>query len=225
MPAFFDNLMGWTEKKAPVDFGKTALATAAVAATMTSAIPAYADVPNQRLTSDELAQLSYLQVKGTGLANRCTRAEGEDAIKLSSKGYSIKDMCIEPTYFSVGDEVAVNGKNPEKKFVPAKLMTRQTYTLTGIEGPITVDNGKFTFTEQEGIDYAPTTVQTPGGERVPFLFTVKQLIAKGDGDTVKPGFEFGGDHAVPSYRTGLFLDPKGRGATTGYDFPVALAAR
>lgn len=62
-------------------------------------------------------------------------------------------------------------------FVNSKLMTRQTYTLTGIEGPVTIENGKLTFKEQEGIDYAPTTVQTPGGERVPFLFTVKQLIA------------------------------------------------
>ena len=27
---------------------------------------------------------------------------------------------------------------------------------------------------------------------------------------------------VPSYRTGLFLDPKGRGMSTGYDMAVAL---
>ena len=129
--------MGWGEKKAPINVGKTALATAAVAATLTSVSPAYADgVVTKRLTSDELAQLSYLQVKGTGLANRCTRAEGEDAIKITGKDYKLKDMCIEPTFFSVGEEVAVNGKNPEKKFVPAKLMTRQTYTLTGIEGPV-----------------------------------------------------------------------------------------
>lgn len=62
----------------------------------------------------------------------------------------------------------------------------------------------------------------PGGERVPFLFTVKNLVAEGKGDTFKPGFEFGGKFKVPSYRTGLFLDPKGRGATTGYDMAVAL---
>lgn len=29
---------------------------------------------------------------------------------------------------------------------------------------------------------------------------------------------------VPSYRTGLFLDPKGRGMATGYDMAVALPA-
>mmetsp|Transcript_22135 Transcript_22135/g.89648 ORF Transcript_22135/g.89648 Transcript_22135/m.89648 type:complete len:183 (-) Transcript_22135:199-747(-) len=35
----------------------------------------------------------------------------------------------------------------------------------------------------------------------------------------------GGDFVVPSYRTGLFLDPKGRGGVTGYDMAVALPAR
>merc|ERR1712173_454910 len=74
--------------------------------------------------------------------------------------------------------------------------------------------------EEEGIDYAATTVQLPGGERVPFLFTVKDLVAKGSGPEFKPGFQMGGDFSVPSYRTGLFLDPKGRGGVTGYDMAV-----
>merc|ERR1711998_373991 len=77
--------------------------------------------------------------------------------------------------------------------------------------------GKLVFEETDGIDYAASTVQLPGGERVPFLFTVKDLVAKGatDGSTIKPGYEFGGSFTVPSYRTGLFLDPKGRGMSTG----------
>ncbi|KAH8059903.1 hypothetical protein JL720_13713 [Aureococcus anophagefferens] len=62
-----------------------------------------------------------------------------------------------------------------------------------------------TLTEEDGIDYAPTTVQLPGGERVPFLFTVKELVAKGNGGAFKPGYE-------------------GRGMTTGYDQAQALAA-
>jgi photosystem II oxygen-evolving enhancer protein 1 len=101
-------------------------------------------------------------------------------------------------------------------------MTRQTYTLEGIEGPLSVSGGNIVFTEKEGIDYAATTVQLPGGERVPFLFTVKDLVAKGNGGSFKPGFQMGGDFSTPSYRTGLFLDPKGRGGTTGYDMAVAL---
>ena len=103
-----------------------------------------------------------------------------------------------------------------KQFVNTKLMTRQTYTLDGISGKLE-GGGGITFTEEDGIDYAPTTVQLPGGERVPFLFTIKELVAKGNGGAFKPGYEFGGSFKVPSYRTGLFLDPKGRGMTTGYD--------
>merc|ERR1711924_474551 len=71
----------------------------------------------------------------------------------------------------------------------------------------------------------PTTVQLPGGERVPFLFTVKNLIAKSSAtDGIEVGTKFAGNFKVPSYRTGLFLDPKGRGTTTGYDQAVALPA-
>lgn len=41
-----------------------------------------------------------------------------------------------------------------------------------------------------------------GGERIAFLFTVKQLDAKGTLDS------FSGDFVVPSYRGSSFLDPK-----------------
>lgn len=102
---------------------------------------------------------------------------------------------------------------------------RQTYTLDGVGGDLKVgDDGKIKFLENDGIDYAATTVQLPGGERVPFLFTIKDLKASAAeaGSQIKPGFQFGGSYNVPSYRTGLFLDPKGRGAVTGYDMAVAL---
>jgi hypothetical protein len=69
----------------------------------------------------------------------------------------------------------------------------------------------------------PCPVQLPctpaGGERVAFLFTIKQLDAKGTLDS------FSGDFVVPSYRGSSFLDPKGRGGSTGYDNAVALPAR
>merc|ERR1711966_512643 len=114
-------------------------------------------------------------------------------------------------------EIGKAGKT-EKEFVNSKVMTRQTYTLEGIEGSIKADGGNIVFTEEKGIDYAPTTVQLPGGERVPFLFTVKELVAKGNLS------QFGGDFTVPSYRGATFLDPKGRGNATGYDNAVALPA-
>jgi len=175
--------------------------------------------PAQALTQSEVDQLSYLQVKGTGLANRCPEVKGEDTITPKS-GSKLVDMCIEPKAWAVEEEIGRAGKT-EKKFVNSKVMTRQTYTLAGVEGVLDTSGG-ITFKEKEGIDYAATTVQLPGGERVPFLFTVKDLVAKGTGGSFKPGFQMGGDFTVPSYRTGLFLDPKGRGGVTGYDMAVAL---
>jgi len=193
-------------------FGKVALA-GAVAIGISAA-------PAQALTKAELNSLSYLQVKGTGLANRCAEVIGEGSIK-PTKGARLVDMCIEPKAWAVEEEIGRGGKT-EKKFVNSKVMTRQTYTLEGIEGTLATSGDGITFKEKEGIDYAPTTVQLPGGERVPFLFTVKDLEAKGKGSEFKPGFQMGGDFTTPSYRTGLFLDPKGRGGTTGYDMAVAL---
>jgi len=194
--------------------GKAALAGAAALSIMAA--------PAQALTKTEINELTYLQVKGTGLANRCPEVVGEDTISPKS-GQKLVDMCIEPKAWAVEEEVGKAGKT-EKKFVNSKVMTRQTYTLDGVEGALSVEGGNIVFKEKEGIDYAATTVQLPGGERVPFLFTVKDLVAKGNGPAFKPGFQMGGDFTVPSYRTGLFLDPKGRGGTTGYDMAVALPA-
>merc|ERR1719469_1655693 len=194
------------------NFGKAALC-GAIAVGISAA-------PAQALTKSEINQLSYLQVKGTGLANRCAEVIGEDTITPKS-GSRLGEMCIEPKAWAVEEEIGRGGKT-EKKFVNSKMMTRQTYTLDGIEGNLEQSGGAIVFSEKEGIDYAACTVQLPGGERVPFLFTVKDLVAKGNGDTFKPGFQMGGDFSVPSYRTGLFLDPKGRGGTTGYDMAVAL---
>jgi photosystem II oxygen-evolving enhancer protein 1 len=173
------------------------------------------------ITSEVRNQLSYEQVKGTGLANRCNEVVGKDSISVPGSGYSLVDVCLEPKTWQVEEQVANKKGDVSKQFVNTKLMTRQTYTLDGISGKLTGGSG-ITFTEEDGIDYAPTTVQLPGGERVPFLFTIKELVAKGSGGAFKPGYEFGGSFKVPSYRTGLFLDPKGRGMTTGYDQAQAL---
>lgn len=179
------------------------------------------------LTKSDIDQLSYLQVKGTGLANRCPEVEASGkVIKLDSgKSYKLVDLCLEPKSFQVEEEVQGKRKGETKKaFVDTKLMTRATYTLTGIEGPLSVRGDGLLFEEKDGIDYAATTVQLPGGERVPFLFTIKDLVAKASGTDITTATEFGGDFKVPSYRSGLFLDPKGRGGVTGYDMAVALPA-
>jgi len=141
------------------------------------------------------------------------------------KTYKIDELCIEPSQFSVLEE-KLTKSGIVTEAVPTKVTTRQTYVLTGIEGDLLQKDGKLTFIEKDGIDYAPTTVQLPGGERVPFLFTVKSLVAKSDAaaNSIDPGLKMSGTFTVPSYRTGLFLDPKGRGTTTGYDQAVALPA-
>merc|ERR1719393_583953 len=161
-----------------------------------------------------------------GLANTCPRVEDPSTsakISVSGGNYKLKSFCLEPTSFQVLEErLTKQGLVTEP--VNTKVTTRQTYTLTGIEGSLTSEGGKLTFREQDGIDYAPSTVQMPGGERVPFLFTVKQLVAKSDTPDVTDATKFSGKFTVPSYRTGLFLDPKGRGTTTGYDQAVALPA-
>ena len=74
--------------------------------------------------------------------------------------------------------------------------SRNRYTLDGMSGPLSVADGKIQFKEEDGLDYAPTTVQLPGGERVPFLFTVKELVAKGSGPDFKPGLAMSGKFTV-----------------------------
>jgi photosystem II oxygen-evolving enhancer protein 1 len=184
------------------------------------------NMPAQALTKAEVLSLSYEQVKGSGLANRCPEvATGKSStIALSTgKKYKVTDLCLEPTNWQVEEEVGIKKGKAVKEFVNTKLMTRQTYSLDGVSGTVEVKDGSVVFTEEDGIDYAATTVQVPGGERVPFLFSIKNLVAKSStAGPIAAGFDLGGSFTVPSYRTGLFLDPKGRGTTTGYDFAGAL---
>lgn len=190
-----------------------ALATSALVVSGASA----EGVP-KRLTYDEIQSKTYLEVKGTGTANQCPTIEGGvDKFAFKPGKYTAKKFCLEPTSFTVKAEGV--SKNSPPEFQNTKLMTRLTYTLDEIEGPFEVSpDGTVKFEEKDGIDYAAVTVQLPGGERVPFLFTIKQLVATG-----KPE-NFGGEFLVPSYRGSSFLDPKGRGGSTGYDNAVALPA-
>lgn len=172
------------------------------------------------LSYDELQGLTYLQVKGSGLSNTCPIIErgSSDLRDIPSGDYLFENFCLEPTSFKVKDESPF--KVGLADYVETKLMTRLTYTLDEMSGTMKIGGeGQVSFEEEDGIDYAPTTVQLPGGERVAFLFTVKQLKAVGSLSN------FGGEFNVPSYRGSSFLDPKGRGGSTGYDTAVALPAR
>ena len=60
------------------------------------------NMPAQALTKAETMSLSYGQVKGSGLANRCPTVNGEETIALSNgKQYKITDLCIEPKSWQV----------------------------------------------------------------------------------------------------------------------------
>ena len=173
--------------------------------------------------------MTYDQIRGTGLANSCPQLEetSRGAIALdSNKSYSITNLCLQPTSFFVKEESA--NKRREAEFVPTKVMTRYTSSIDAVNGSLTVNSdGSLTFKEEDGIDFQAITVQLPGGERVPFLFSIKGLVANsqpGQG-SITTSTDFVGETRVPSYRTSNFLDPKGRGLTTGYDNAVGLPAQ
>ncbi|MDX2097067.1 MAG: photosystem II manganese-stabilizing polypeptide [Leptolyngbyaceae cyanobacterium bins.59] len=171
-------------------------------------------------------ELTYEQIVGTGLANNCPQL-GETtrgSIQLDSgKSYVLSGLCLQPTEFFVKEE---SNKRQKAEFIPAKLMTRRTTTIDQVQGSLDfAAGGGLTFTEEDGFDFQPVTVQLPGGEQFPFLFTIKGLVAEAQGSSnITTSTDFEGKFRVPSYRTSNFLDPKGRGLTTGYGNAVALPA-
>ncbi len=76
------------------------------------------------MTKDEFASLTYLQVKGTGLANTCTVVKATDTPSSIKQGtYNLTHLCMEPTAVTVKED---------DEFLDTKLMTRLTYTLDEI---------------------------------------------------------------------------------------------
>lgn len=178
-------------------------------------------------TSD--VPLTYEQIRNTGLANSCPQlsqiSRGSIPIE-AGQDYRILDLCLEPTSYFIKEEPT--NKRQEAEFVSGKPLTRYTSTLAQVSGSLSLGkDGSLTFQEEDGFDFQAITVQLPGGEQVPFLFTIKGLtaISQAGVNAVTTSTDFEGDYRVPSYRTSNFLDPKGRGLATGYDNAVALPAR
>lgn len=175
------------------------------------------------------SQLTYDQVLGTGLANKCPRlaSSRRGTIEIDTNTtYKIKDMCLQPTDFFVKEEPTNQRK--EAEFVPGKLLTRSTSSLDQIIANLKLnEEGQFLFEEIDGIDFQPITVQLPGGEQIPFLFTIKGLTAQTEPglENINTSTDLEGEFRVPSYRGALFLDPKGRGVASGYDNAIALPAQ
>ena len=180
-------------------------------------------------TTESNDLLSYDQIKGTGLANLCPQLSetSRGSIPIdSSKSYKIQELCLQPTNYFVKEEPA--NKRQEAEFVAGKLLTRKTSSLDQIQGDLIVNpDGSLTFEEKEGFDFQATTVKLPGGESVPFLFTVKGFVGQSQPEltSINTSTDFKGTFRVPSYRGATFLDPKGRGVATGYDNAVALPAQ
>ncbi len=173
--------------------------------------------------------LTYDQIRNTGLANSCPQVDetrrGQIPIE-SGTSYKLVDLCLEPTSFFVKQESA--NKRKEAEFISGKSLTRYTTSLEQVSGDIKLqEDGSLLFDEKLGMDFQPITVQLPGGDQIPFLFTIKGLKALSQPglNAVTTSTDFEGGFRVPSYRTSNFLDPKARGLTTGYDNAVALPAR
>ncbi|NJM69466.1 MAG: Photosystem II manganese-stabilizing polypeptide [Scytonema sp. RU_4_4] len=173
--------------------------------------------------------LTYDQIKGTGLAVRCPQlaetSRGFIPID-SSQSYTLKELCLEPTQFFVKEEPL--NKRQKAEYISGKLLTRRTYSLDQVSGDLKVNpDSSLTFVERDGFDFQAITVKLPGGESIPFLFTIKGLVAQTEPGltSINTSTDFEGSFKVPSYRGAAFLDPKGRGVVTGYDNAVALPAQ
>jgi photosystem II oxygen-evolving enhancer protein 1 len=169
------------------------------------------------------ANLTYDDIHNTGLANDCPTlpdsARGTISLDPSAR-YQLKEICMHPSEVFVKGEPA--NKRQEAQFVAGKILTRFTSSLDQVYGDLKVSGDKLTFKELGGIDFQPITVLLPGGEEVPFTFSSKELLASASGTSFSTSTDLKGNYRAPSYRTSNFLDPKGRGLTTGYSSAVGL---
>ncbi len=173
--------------------------------------------------------MTYDEIRNTGLANSCPQVDetrrGQIPLE-SGVSYRLIELCMEPTSFFVKQKSA--SKRKEAEYVAGKSLTRYTTSLEQVSGDIIPQpDGSLVFDEKLGMDFQAITVLLPGGDQVPFLFTVKGLKAQTQPglNAITTSTDFVGDFRVPSYRTANFLDPKARGLTTGYDNAVALPGR
>lgn len=171
----------------------------------------------------ERANLTYDDIHNTGLANDCPTlpesARGSIPLDGSTK-YQLREICLHPSEVYVKGEPA--NKRQEAQFVPSKILTRYTTSLDQVYGDLKVSGDDLSFSELGGLDFQLVTVLMPGGEEVPFVFSSKELEAKASGAAISTSTDFTGSYRVPSYRTSNFLDPKGRGLTTGVEYAQGL---
>jgi len=169
------------------------------------------------------ANITYDDILNTGRANDCPTLpdSARGTIPLDgSASYQLREICLHPAEVFVKGEPA--NKRQEAQFVAGKILTRFTSSLDQVYGDLSQSGDGLTFKELGGIDFQPITVLLPGGEEVPFTFSSKELVAQASGSNITTSTDFSGTYRAPSYRTSNFLDPKGRGLTTGYSSAVGL---
>merc|ERR1719389_1166427 len=106
--------------KAAAKVGQVATAVAA------SAVLVAGQAQAASLTFKEQQGLTYMQIKGTGLANTCPLLDdASDKVDVPAGEYQIEKFCLEPTGIEVREEAGGD-------FTPTKLMTRLTYTRTSM---------------------------------------------------------------------------------------------
>jgi photosystem II oxygen-evolving enhancer protein 1 len=180
-------------------------------------------------SSNANGPMTYEEIRGTGLANSCPQLgeTSRGSIPIDpDQTYVVSDMCLEPTSIFIKEEPA--NKRQTAQYVAGRPLTRYTSSIDQVSGKLQpTKDGSLRFVEEDGFDFQAITVQLPGGERVPFLFSVKGLVAESQSglSSINSATDFEGEFRVPSYRTSNFLDPKGRGLTAGYDTAHALPGR
>ncbi|NJL46120.1 MAG: Photosystem II manganese-stabilizing polypeptide, partial [Leptolyngbyaceae cyanobacterium SM2_3_12] len=141
-----------------------------------SVLTACSDAPS----ATSSVPLTYDQIRNTGLANKCPQlsemTRGSIALE-DGKTYQLVGMCIEPTNYFVKEEPT--SKRQEAGYIAGKVLTRYTSSLDQVRGDLTLEpDGSVSFFETGGMDFQAITVQLPGGQQEPFLFTVKGLEAR-----------------------------------------------
>ena len=84
------------------------------------------NLPANALTKSDVLSLSYEQVKGSGLANRCPSVipGGKQEISVNGgKKYKVTDLCLEPTSWQVKTNRYLLFKNINRFLMLALLIS------------------------------------------------------------------------------------------------------
>ncbi|MEM6445267.1 MAG: photosystem II manganese-stabilizing polypeptide [Cyanobacteria bacterium J06642_2] len=169
--------------------------------------------------------LTFDQIHNTGLAALCPEVDETARGKIDiapGKVVALNNLCFQPVKIEVEEE----RRNGQKEYINTKSFILKGATLGPALGQIYAKGDDLEFDVLSGMISQPTTVQLPGREQVPLLFSVNDLkaIAPGSASGIDRSSEFNGNFKVFGYRGSSFLDPRARGSETGYESAVGLQA-